>query len=187
MANCLDTPLTAAPILAPTSGHDLVTIRASLLTLTSRVSSVKQLAGCGLARRGQMTNTEIVTLAVAGVILLVSIGFLLAAVGFNRKAERIAAMYGYGLVTVRMQDDDLSRLIVKVAQTIANHDSAATYCVQLAQASENANDRLMRHFVGEIKKAMGIQHWFLVYDRDTAEKLSTDLWHTTKNKGKVVK
>jgi hypothetical protein len=134
-----------------------------------------------------MTYTEIFTLAVCGVILLVSIGFLLAAVGFNRKAERIAAMYGHGLVTMRMQDDDLARLLVKVAQTVANHDSAATYCVQLAQAAENANDRLVRHFVGELKKAMGIEHWFLIYDRDTAEKLSTDLWHTTKNKGKVVK
>lgn len=134
-----------------------------------------------------MTTSEIFTLSVAGVILLVSIGFLLAAVGLNRKAERIAKMYGHGLVTVRMQNDDLGRLIVKMAQTIANHDLAATLCVQLAQAAENANDRLMRHFVSEIKKAMGIESWFLVYDRDAAEKLSTDLWHATKDKRKVVK
>ena len=96
-------------------------------------------------------------------------------------------MYGHGLVTVAMQDEDLARFIVKFAQIVANHDSGATLCVQLTQASENGNDRLTRHFVEELKKAMQINHWFLVYDRDAAEKLSVDLWHTTKNRGKVVK
>ena len=134
-----------------------------------------------------MTNTEIMTLAIAAVILLVSMGFLLSAVGLQRKAERISAMYGHGLVTVAMQDEDLARFIVKFAQIVANHDSGATLCVQLTQASENGNDRLTRHFVEELKKAMQINHWFLVYDRDAAEKLSVDLWHTTKNRGKVVK
>jgi len=134
-----------------------------------------------------MTNTEIMTLAIAAVILLVSMGFLLSAVGLQRKAERISAMFGGGLVTVAMQDEDLARFIVKFAQIVANHDSGATLCVQLTQASENGNDRLTRHFVEELKKAMQINHWFLVYDRDAAEKLSVDLWHTTKNRGKVVK
>ena len=134
-----------------------------------------------------MTNTEIMTLAIAAVILLVSMGFLFSAVGLQRKAERISAMYGHGLVTVAMQDEDLARFIVKFAQIVANHDSGATLCVQLTQASENGNDRLTRHFVEELKKAMQINHWFLVYDRDAAEKLSVDLWHTTKNRGKVVK
>lgn len=134
-----------------------------------------------------MTNTEIFVLAVAGVILVVSLFFLFAAVGLNRRAERISAMFGHGLVTIMMQDDDLARLLTKVAQTVANDDSAATLCVQLAQAAENHNDRLIRHFVGELKKRMNINHWFLIYDRDAAEKLSVDVWHTTKNKGKVVK
>jgi hypothetical protein len=96
-------------------------------------------------------------------------------------------MFGGGLVTVAMQDEDLARFIVKFAKIVANHDSGATLCVQLTQASENGNDRLTRHFVEELKKAMQINHWFLVYDRDAAEKLSVDLWHTTKNRGKVVK
>lgn len=134
-----------------------------------------------------MTNTEIITLIVAGVILLVSIGFLFSAVGLQRKAERISAMFGHGLVTVQMQQEDLARFITKFATTVANDDMAATLCVQLAQAAENHNDRLIRHFVEELKKRMNINHWFLVYDRDAAEKLSVDLWHTTKNKGKVVK
>lgn len=134
-----------------------------------------------------MTDIETITIAIATVILLASIGFLLGAVGLNRKAERISAMYGHGLVTVAMQDEDLARFIVKFAQIVANHDSGATLCVQLTQASENGNDRMARHFVEELKKTMQINHWFLVYDRDTAEKLSVDLWHTTKNKGKVVK
>lgn len=134
-----------------------------------------------------MSNTEIITLIVAGVILLVSIGFLLSAVGLQRKAERISAMYGHGLVTVRMQDDDLGRLITKIAQAVSDKDDVATYCVQLTQAAERGNERQLRHLVAELKKAIGIESWFLIYDRDAAEKLSVDLWHTTKNKGKVVK
>ena len=134
-----------------------------------------------------MNETEILTLIVAGVILAVSLVFLFMAVFMQRKAERVAAMYGYGLVTIEMQDVDFARLLMKFATVIASSDNAATYCVQLAQALDTNKSWEQRHFIQQLKREMHVDNWFLVYDRDSAQRLAVDVLEAVKPKGRVVK
>lgn len=134
-----------------------------------------------------MNETEILTLIVAGVILAVSLVFLFMAVFMQRKAERVAAMYGYGLVTIEMQDEDFARLLMKFATVIASSDNAATYCVQLAQALDTNKSWEQRHFIQQLKREMHVDNWFLVYDRDSAQRLAVDVLEAVKPKGRVVK
>jgi hypothetical protein len=134
-----------------------------------------------------MSEIELAILVIVAAILAVSFMFLIAAVFMQRKAERVAAMYGHGLVTIEMQDEDFARLLMKFATVIASSDNAATYCVQLAQAMDTNKSWEQRHFIQQLKREMHTDNWFLVYDRDSAQKLAVDVLDAVKPKGRVVK
>lgn len=130
--------------------------------------------------------TESIFLLLATGLILVALVILTVGLHLIGKARQMVLQFG-PRITVRMQDRDYDLLLERFALTVANSDEAATLCVVMAKAAEDANLLKSKTAADTFKRIMGHQEWKLVYELDDAKRLTAELLKATQMDRKVMK
>jgi len=131
-------------------------------------------------------ENDLVILSVLAIAFIIALVVLTIGLHLVAKAQEMAVRYG-AVISIKMQDSDYSRLIQRFASTVANSDEAATMCVLMAKAMEDANSDKADEFAAVFKRIMGHEDWYLIYEPDTAKRLAVELLKTTQIDRRVVK
>lgn len=131
-------------------------------------------------------ENDLVILFVLAIAFIIALVVLTIGLHLVAKAQEMAVRYG-AVISIKMQDSDYSRLIQRFASTVANSDEAATMCVLMAKAMEDANSNKADEFAAVFKRIMGHEDWYLIYEPDTAKRLAVELLKTTQIDRRVVK
>lgn len=131
-------------------------------------------------------ENDLVILSVLAIAFIIALVVLTIGLHLVAKAQEMAVRYG-AVISIKMQDSDYSRLIQRFASTVANSDEAATMCVLMAKAMEDANSNKADEFAAVFKRIMGHEDWYLIYEPDTAKRLAVELLKTTQIDRRVVK
>lgn len=131
-------------------------------------------------------ENDLVILSVLAIAFIIALVVLTIGLHLVAKAQEMAVRYG-AAISIKMQDSDYSRLIQRFASTVANSDEAATMCVLMAKAMEDANSNKADEFAAVFKRIMGHEDWYLIYEPDTAKRLAVELLKTTQIDRRVVK
>lgn len=131
-------------------------------------------------------ENDLVILFVLAIAFIIALVVLTVGLHLVAKAQEMAVRYG-AVISIKMQDSDYSRLIQRFASTVANSDEAATMCVLMAKAMEDANSDKADEFAAVFKRIMGHDDWYLIYEPDNAKRLAVELLKTTQIDRRVVK
>lgn len=131
-------------------------------------------------------ENDLVILFVLAIAFIIALVVLTVGLHLVAKAQEMAVRYG-AVISIKMQDSDYSRLIQRFASTVANSDEAATMCVLMAKAMEDANSDKADEFASVFKRIMGHDDWYLIYEPDNAKRLAVELLKTTQIDRRVVK